>query len=53
MLGALTSKDRDSVLILDDTTIERPRAKKVELLARVFDHSESRFLRGFRMLTLA
>lgn len=53
MLDALTSKDRESVLILDDTTIERPRAKKVELLARVFDHCESRFLRGFRMLTLA
>ncbi|QLA18342.1 transposase [Desulfolutivibrio sulfoxidireducens] len=30
-----------------------PRAKKVELLARLYDHCENRFLRGFRMLTLA
>lgn len=53
MLDALTHKDRESVLILDDTSIERPRAKKVELLARVFDHCGGRYLRGFRMLTLA
>ena len=53
MLDGLTHKDRESVLILDDTAIERPRAKKVELLARIFDHCEGRFLRGFRMLTLA
>jgi len=53
MLDALTNENRETVLILDDTTIERPRAKKVELLARVFDHCEGRFLKGFRMLTLA
>lgn len=53
MLDSLTHKNRETVLILDDTTIERPRAKKVELLARVFDHCEGRFLKGFRMLTLA
>lgn len=53
MLDALTHENREVVLILDDTAIERPRAKKVELLARVFDHCEGRFLKGFRMLTLA
>lgn len=53
LLDGLTSENRESVLILDDTAIERPRAKKVELLARVFDHCEGRFLKGFRMLTLA
>jgi hypothetical protein len=53
MLDALTHENRETVLILDDTAIERPRAKKVELLARVFDHCEGRFLKGFRMLTLA
>ncbi len=52
-LDKLTKVDRDSVLILDDTSIERPRSKKVELLARVFDHCEQRFFKGFRMLTLA
>jgi hypothetical protein len=53
LLDGLTRENRESVLILDDTSIERPRAKKVELLARVFDHCEGRFLKGFRMLTLA
>lgn len=48
----LTSDDRESVLIIDDSTVHRPRAKKVELLARVFDHSESKFLKGFRLLSL-
>ena len=36
-IDGLTSKDRESVLILDDSTIERPRSKKVELLAKVHD----------------
>lgn len=31
---------------------ERPRAKNVELLVRVFDHTSHRFKRGFRLLTL-
>ena len=53
MLDSLTHEDRETVLILDDTSIERSRAKKVELLARVFDHCQGRFLKGFRMLTLA
>jgi len=49
----LTNKNRDSVFIIDDSTIERNRSKKVELLAKVFDHSQSRFVKGFKMLTLA
>jgi len=53
MLDTLTGKDRETVLILDDTSIHRPKAKKVELLARLYDHCENRFLKGFRMLTLA
>ncbi len=48
----LTSDERETVLILDDSTVHRPRAKKVELLARVFDHTESRFLKGFRLFSL-
>ena len=53
ILDALTTKDRESVLILDDTSVHRPRAKKVELLARVYDHAEKKYIKGFRMLTLA
>lgn len=42
----------EEVLILDDSPYERNRSKKVELLARVYDHVKHRYMRGFRMLTL-
>ena len=38
----LTSDLRESVL--DDSTYDRSRSKKVELLSRVFDHSSGRYL---------
>lgn len=48
----LTSEDRESVLIIDDSPYDRSRSKKVELLSRVWDHSEQRYMKGFRMLTI-
>lgn len=48
----LTSEDRQSVLIIDDSTYDRSRSKVVELLSRVKDHSTGRYLAGFRMLTM-
>lgn len=48
----LTSKERVKVLIVDDSLFSRNRSKAVELLARVYDHVEHRYRRGFRMLTL-
>jgi DDE superfamily endonuclease len=48
----LTSDERVDVFIFDDSLYDRNRSKKVELLARVFDHAAHRFVRGFRMLTL-
>ena len=48
----LTSHSRKNVLILDDSLYSRNRSKAVELLARVKDHVENRYVRGFRMLTL-
>ncbi|WP_206920077.1 IS4 family transposase [Alicyclobacillus acidoterrestris] len=48
----LTSDDRADVLIVDDSLYDRSRSKKVELLAKVFDHTTHQFVRGFRMLTL-
>jgi hypothetical protein len=48
----LTADDRTDVLIVDDSLYSRHRSKKVELLARVYDHAAHRFVRGFRMLTL-
>ncbi len=52
MLQELTSQEREHVLILDDSTLQRPRSKKVELLARVFDHTQNGFLKGYRLLSL-
>ncbi|MFW5838095.1 MAG: transposase, partial [Desulfovibrionaceae bacterium] len=52
LFQSLTSEERETVLILDDSTVHKPRAKHVELLARVHDHTENRFLRGFRLFCL-
>lgn len=50
----LTDEKRPKVLIIDDSSYDRNRSKKVELLARCFDHAslKMRFYKGFRMLTL-
>lgn len=48
----LTSKEREKVLIFDDSTYDRSRSKIVELLAWVFDHTSGRSLKGFKLLTL-
>ena len=45
--------DRDHVLIIDSTSYNRNRSKKVELLSRVKDHATQTFIRGFRMETVA
>ena len=39
-------------MIVDDSTLERPRSKMVELLARVYDHAEHKYLKGFRFLSV-
>lgn len=48
----LTSESRRNAFIVDDSLFERRGSKKVELLAKVFDHARHRYTRGFRMLTL-
>ncbi|PWV90585.1 DDE superfamily endonuclease [Paenibacillus cellulosilyticus] len=48
----LTSAKRVKVFILDDSTLQRNRSKKAELLARVFDHTTGRFTKGYTLLTL-
>lgn len=50
----LTADKRVKVLIVDDSSYERNRSKKVELLSRCFEHTptKNRYYRGFRMLTL-
>ncbi|MGP1586425.1 MAG: IS4 family transposase, partial [Schwartzia sp. (in: firmicutes)] len=51
-IAPLTSAARVNVLILDDSIYHRARSKKVELLARLYDHTKKDFSYGFRMLTL-
>ena len=48
----LDSEERKNVLIIDDSLFERNRSKKVELLAKAYDHANHRYRFGFRMLTL-
>lgn len=51
-LKPLTDEKRKDVFIIDDSLFDRSRSKKVELLARVFDHCSMKYRSGFRMLTL-
>lgn len=51
-IAPLNSEGRVNVLTIDDSMFERNRSKKVELLARVYDHAKHSYKFGFRMLTL-
>ena len=51
-LKPLTSDDRMNVFVVDDSLYSRNRSKHVELLARVMDHVDHKFVKGFRLLTL-
>lgn len=51
-IDSLTGENRQSVLIFDDSLFSRNRSKKVELLAKVFDHTSHKYCKGFRMLTM-
>lgn len=48
----LTRPERVKVLVLDDSVVKRNRSKSVELLARIYDHVEHKFQKGFTLLTL-
>jgi len=52
LIKNLLDDSSEEVLIIDDSTYDRSRSKKVELLARVFDHTTHKYLKGFRLLTL-
>jgi hypothetical protein len=53
-VNRLTSNKRPKVFIIDDSSYDRNRSKKMELLARCFDHAslKQRYYKGFTMLTL-
>ena len=48
----LTRPERVKVLVLDDSVIKRNRSRSVELLARIYDHVEHKFQKGFTLLAL-
>ena len=48
----LDSEECANVLIIEDSMFERNRSKKVELLAKVYDHAKHKYRFGFRMLIL-
>ncbi len=52
VFSSLTRPERVKVLVLDDSVVTRNRSKAVELLARVYDHVDHKYKRGFTMLTL-
>ncbi|PUA37938.1 IS4 family transposase [Paenibacillus elgii] len=49
---SLTSDNRVTALIFDDSMFDRNRSKVVELLARFKDHATGAYYKGFRMLTM-
>ena len=51
-IRALTGEKRLTAIVIDDSPFSRNRSKKVELLAKVFDHVKHTYFMGFRMLTL-
>ena len=53
LLLPLTSETRENVLIVDDTLYSRSRSKKVDMLTKVYDHQTNKFIKGFKLLTLA
>ena len=48
----LTNENRANVFIFDDTLFNRTGYKKTELASRVFDHTDRKYKKGFRMLSL-
>ena len=51
-LDALTSDERKSSFIIDDTPFKRDRSRCVELASKQYDHSAKKFYTGFRCLCL-
>ncbi len=49
----LTSDKRVRAFIIDDSPVARNRSKKAELLARVFDHSQGRYIKFRDRISLA
>ena len=51
-INNLTSDERKTALIIDDTSYYRNRSKKVELLSRCKDHVNNNYYNGYTLLTM-
>ena len=51
-LEPLTSEERINAFIVDDSLFERTSCKKTELGAKVYDHCDRKYKKGFRLLSL-
>lgn len=51
--ATIIDEKRKNVFIVDDSLFSRTSCKKTELGSKVFDHTDMRFKKGFRMLTLS
>lgn len=52
VLKPVIDKRRRLALIVDDTLLARSYSKKAELLAKVYDHNEHKYVNGYRGLTV-
>ena len=48
----LTDEKRTNVFIVDDTLFNRTGCKKTELVSLVFDHTDMRYRKEYRLMTL-
>ena len=51
-LEPLTSEERVNAFIIDDSLFERTSCRKTELGAKVFDHCDRKYKKGYRLLSL-
>jgi hypothetical protein len=49
----LTSNSKRKVFVADDSSYNKNRSHKLELLSKLYDHAEKCYYRGYRFLTLA
>ncbi len=52
LISRLTSPSRVKCFVLDDSVIPRNKSKKVELLSWIYDHVNSKSVKGFDLLLL-
>jgi hypothetical protein len=52
-LRTLTSDSKRKVFVADDSSYDKSRSHKLELLSKLYDHAEKHYYRGYRFLTLA